>query len=439
LILKIKIIKPRNNRVTANTLSSRKDLKYFNPAMKKLSITLSSLAFMLAGTNPAKADWDFWAIKTESAPAESGRDYDTSKFGSKVYTFNSLTGEATFRGTKCFGAFFDQPKNMWMCQNPASTSVNQDGKLEVGHGDSNYIFDINSGNFSNSGARWQAAYTDTLGRPIAVTEKDGSKRIAISGTKLIEAKANGELHIGENSWITIEDDGVQKVYAKDANGKAIPINYSEGTDLQINGVSVQGQINSNKAGVKTNASAIKTNVDDIRNNKRSIESLEDNVNDLGFGVAGATALSTAMSALPTVAQDSPLSCGVGTGGYSSRFAMSVGCAVKANDRLSINAGGSYVFGGAADYGNGSLSTAAARAGFVFKFGNLDTPAASNEQLQSQLDKVQEENSSIREENASIRDENASIKEQNQELLARLERLEAIALGNQLASKTVSLK
>ena len=60
------------------------------------------------------------------------------------------------------------------------------------------------------------------------------------------------------------------------------------------------------------------------------------------------------------------------------------------DRLSINAGGSYVFGGAADYGNGSLSTAAARAGFVFKFGNLDTPAASNEQLQSQLDEVQEE-------------------------------------------------
>ena len=156
-------------------------------------------------------------------------------------------------------------------------------------------------------------------------------------------------------------------------------------------------------------------------------------------MAGATALSTAMSALPTVAQDSPLSCGVGTGGYSSRFAMSVGCAVKANDRFSINAGGSYVFGGAADYGNGSLSTAAARAGFVFKFGSLDTPAASNEQLQSRLDDVQEENSSIREENASIRDENASIKEQNQELLARLERLEAIALGHQPSGSTVSFK
>ncbi len=168
----------------------------------------------------------------------------------------------------------------------------------------------------------------------------------------------------------------------------------------------------------SNSSATKSNKRAINTNRRAINSLQDNVNDLGFGVAGATALSTAMSALPTVAQDSPLSCGVGTGGYSSRFAMSVGCAVKASYRLSINAGGSYVFGGATDYGNGSLSSAAARAGFVFKLGKIDTPAASNEQLQSQLDEV---------------------KDENEELRARLERLEAIALGNQPAPKTVSLK
>ena len=105
--------------------------------------------------------------------------------------------------------------------------------------------------------------------------------------------------------------------------------------------------------------------------------------------------------------------------------MSVGCAVKANDRLSINAGGSYVFGGNADYGDGTLSSAAARAGFVFKLGNLEAPAASNEQLQSQLDEMKQENT--------------AIKKQNEDLIARLERLEAIALGEKPALTKVSLK
>ena len=254
---------------------------------------------------------------------------------------------------------------------------------------------------------------------LATIDEEG---LSVGGKSIVRREINAEgeeeLHIGENSLVTVESDGVQKLYATDANGKKIPINITDGSDLQINGVSVQGQLDTNAGNIIENRMLI----DD---NAKAIDTLKDNVNDLGFGVAGATALSTAMSALPTVAQDSPVSCGVGTGGYSSRFAMSVGCAVKANDRLSINAGGSYVFGGAADYGNGSLSSAAARAGFVFKFGKLDTPVASNEQLQSQLDEVQEEN--------------ASIKEQNQELLARLERLEAIALGNKSSETTASLK
>ncbi|WP_413324888.1 YadA-like family protein [Synechococcus sp. MIT S9503] len=261
---------------------------------------------------------------------------------------------------------------------------------------------------------------------VAIIDDDG---LSVGGRSIVRRKINAageeELHIGENSLVQVESDGELKLYANDINGQRAPINITGGSDLQINGVSVQGQIDTNVKNINNNSAAINVNSSAINKNSKKIDALEDNVNDLGFGVAGATALSTAMSALPTVAQDSPLSCGVGTGGYSSRFAMSVGCAVKANDRLSINAGGSYVFGGAAEYGNGSLSNAAARAGFVFKFGNLDTPAASNEQLQSQLDEVQEEN--------------ASIKEQNQELLARLERLEAIALDNKPSAKTASLK
>ena len=73
-------------------------------------------------------------------------------------------------------------------------------------------------------------------------------------------------------------------------------------------------------------------------------------------VAGAAALSAALSSLPTVSDDAPFSCGVGTGGYSSRYAMGAGCAARLKERLSFNAGGSVLFGGSSDYGQGSLDT-----------------------------------------------------------------------------------
>ena len=388
--------------------------------MKKILSATLFATFFFAGS--AKAEWDHWAVKALGP-------FDARGIG--LYKVDSSDGSATLVGTRCD---LDPGINTCYQQIGSGTYVDSEtGKFYLENEAGDFIsYDPDTEKWTNQGSAWTSSYTKNYARPSVEGAGDGGIKIQLGGTKIYERKANGEIHVGENSWITVEEDGVQKVYAKDANGKAIPINYTEGTDLQINGVSVQGQIDSNKAGVKTNA-------DDIRNNKRSIESLEDNVNDLGFGVAGATALSTAMSALPTVAQDSPLSCGVGTGGYSSRFAMSVGCAVKANDRLSINAGGSYVFGGAADYGNGSLSTAAARAGFVFKFGNLDTPAASNEQLQSQLDEVQEENASIKSKYESMEQRYISIEQQNKELMERLQRLEAIALGNQPAETAVSLK
>jgi hypothetical protein len=191
----------------------------------------------------------------------------------------------------------------------------------------------------------------------------------------IARREGEELHIGENSFITREANGKQEIYARDAEGNPIPLNVTNGSDLQINGRSVQGQIDANTA---------------------AINSVQDNVNDLGYGVAGATALSAALSALPTVSSDSPLSCGVGTGGYSSRYAMSIGCAVKANERLSINAGGSYVFGGGSDYGNGSLSSVAGRAGFVLRIGNIQKPLPKDQSdLKSRLDSVEKENKDLR--------------------------------------------
>ena len=106
--------------------------------------------------------------------------------------------------------------------------------------------------------------------------------------------------------------------------------------------------------------------------------------------------------------------------------MGLGCAARLNERISLNVGGSHVFGGSSDYGGGSLGTIAVRGGFVFKLGTI--PKTSNldgEELQSQLDEVKQEN--------------ASIRQENKELLARLERFEAIALRQDSSVTKVSLK
>jgi hypothetical protein len=245
---------------------------------------------------------------------------------------------------------------------------------------------------------------------IASVSKTGLK---VGGKSIVRREINAqgeeELHIGENSLVTVESNGVQKLYATDAAGKKIPINITEGSDLQINGISVQGQIDTNAVNIRNNASS-------IEKNSKAIGEIKDDVKSLGSGVAGTAALSAALSALPTASEDAPFSCGVGTGGYSSRYAMGVGCAARLNERLSFNAGGSVLFGGASDYGSGTLDTVAGRAGFVFKFGNLTASSVeeSKEQLQSKL--------------MDVENRNAELAYQLESLQQRLSQLEALASG-----------
>ena len=239
-----------------------------------------------------------------------------------------------------------------------------------------------------------------------------------NNTNLISRNSDGVISIGTNSVkFGKEVAGNQSMWAEDENG-IVDINITNGTDLKINGVSVQGQINDNKSAIQKNTKAIDTN--------------RTNINNLGDGIAASTALSSALSALPVTPDDAPFSCGVGSGAYSSRFAMGLGCVAKVNQRLSVNVGGSHVFGSSSNYGGGSLDTVAVRGGFVFKLGKIDSPAATNEQLQSQLDAVKQEN-------AAIKARYSTIEEQNKALMARLERLEAIALGHQPATTTASVK
>ena len=216
-------------------------------------------------------------------------------------------------------------------------------------------------------------------------------------------KTNGDIHIGKNSFVIGDDliDGAHPIWAEDENGTKVPLNIY-GSDLQINGVSVQNQIDTNTSNISTNTSNISTNTSNIKN--------------LGEGVAGSTALTAALTALPQTSKESKLSCGVGSGAYSSRYAVSFGCASKVNERVDINAGGSYVFGGSKSYGGGTLDSGVVKAGFVFKLGELNKPT----QISMKDKKVMETKI------GTLTDKNEKLQNKVSTLMARLERLEKIA-------------
>ncbi len=217
-----------------------------------------------------------------------------------------------------------------------------------------------------------------------------SEGISQDGKNLIKQKSNGELHIGENSWITKEEDGVQKVYAKDAVGNPIPIDYTNGTKLLING--------------------------------RDVEQAIDNVG----------ALSAALTGLPTVPQDSPMACGIGTGTHSNNFAFSGGCASRINEKLAFNVAASFVPG--QQYQGNFDSSWSGRAGFVFKLGKVNKPS-----LISMNDKkaIKSSNKELKE---IVQKQSKQIAMQNEQIAmqnARLEKLERIALANQSDQQTVT--
>jgi hypothetical protein len=233
--------------------------------------------------------------------------------------------------------------------------------------------------------------------------------ISVSGGNLIKKDSNGNIHIGKNSFVIGNDvlNGAHPIWAEDENGSKIPLNIY-GSDLHINGKSVQGQIDTNKSGISTNTSNIKS---------------------LGEGVAGSTALTAALTALPQTSKESKLSCGIGTGAYSSRYALGFGCASKVNERVDINAGGSYVFGGSKSYGESTLDSGVIKAGFVFKLGELK----KSTQI-SMKDKDE-----LKQEISDLKANNKNIISQNKALLARLERLEKVALNESKSQDLATIK
>ena len=378
--------------------------------------------------------WDFVTIKSSRSNIDDPSKYTVGKL-------NSITGQRETLGSKIFG-YNDGNAVQGLSEVQYSAATN---RINFGTATASYYYDLGTQRWGLSDMQLESSSTDY-------------NRTKYSTRHLATGEGTKEVHLGENSLITVEENGVQKLYAKDADKKAIPINITEGSKLLIDGVEVTpgdskqvkinqknistnaGNIESNRQNISTNAGNIESNQKNISTNAGNIETNRKNINDLGYGVAGATALTAALSSLPTAADDTPFSCGVGTGGYSSRFAVGIGCASRLSDRLSVNVGGSHVFGGSSSYGGGSLDTVAARGGFVFKLGTIHKRSnIDGEELQSQLDELKQENSSIREENRAVRDENRAIRDENKELIARLERLEAIALGQQTEVTALSLK
>ena len=188
--------------------------------MKKF-VTVGLLSSsLIMGWNSVKADtWDHWAIKASDALSSTGLQF---------YTVNSATGEATLRTTKCFPQSGINP-----CKQQIGTNTYVDpetGKFFFENADGEtHSYNLDTDTWTNEGTSWKATYTNSSG---SVYQRLSVKR-----------KSNGEIHIGDNSWITKEENGRQKVYAKDSAGNSIPIDYTNGTKLLINGRDVEQSIN----------------------------------------------------------------------------------------------------------------------------------------------------------------------------------------------------
>ena len=101
--------------------------------------------------------------------------------------------------------------------------------------------------------------------------------VGSDGDTLISKEADGSVHIGENSLVTVEENGVQQLYATDADDEMININIKKGTDLLIDGVSVSGSLNTNATNIATNTTDIATNTTDIATNKTNIATNATNI------------------------------------------------------------------------------------------------------------------------------------------------------------------
>ena len=200
------------------------------------------------------------------------------------------------------------------------------------------------------------------------------------------------ISIGQNSLKLKETATAQEMWATDSSGRIAPINITNGSKLLINGRDV-----------------------------------EQSINNVG-------ALSSALTGLPTVPTDTTLACGLGTGTHGGDFAFSGGCASKVNEKLSINYAASTIIPGQ-DYAGDFEDIFSARAGFVWKLGK--SLKSTNVEFKDRKI-IEKKLSNLEKDNQLLKAKNDEIISHNQKLLARLEKLENIALKLQSSSKMISI-
>ena len=366
--------------------------------MKKfLVFSLLSSSFFLS-TPKAIADWDSWGYTRSSGTTGASFYKIDSETGDKlnVFTYTDKT------------KFFDTTYQSWysisnLRMNTANGNIeyksyeNCPGKTAWYEGTSTdpnctsvyekwYSVNLNEGTRTEISTPWHQSYTSIGDRPAIIRRKDGSITLEQNGEAIIGKKNNGEIHLGENSWITKEENGRQKVYAKDAAGNAIPIDYTNGTKLLINGRDV-----------------------------------EQSINNVG-------ALSAALTGLPTVPTDTTLACGLGTGTHGGDFAFSGGCASRVNDKLSINYAASMTMPGQ-DYAGDFEDTFSARAGFVWQLGKSTKPSQISMKTQEKME----------EKIYSLEEKNQNLENTVSTLMAKLEHLEKLALGEYKPDDLATIK
>ncbi len=205
--------------------------------------------------------------------------------------------------------------------------------------------------------------------------------------------STGVISIGENSLKLKETSNSQEMWATDSQGRIAPINITNGSKLLINGRDV-----------------------------------EQSINNVG-------ALSAALTGLPTVPTETTLTCGLGTGTHGGDFAFSGGCASKVNDKLSINYAASMTMPGQ-DYAGDFEDTFSARAGFVWKLGKSVKP---NLISMKENQKLTNEITDLKSENKKLNKKITKFETEKLELLARLERLEKIALSETNSRDLATIK
>ena len=389
---------------------------------KLLALTVIGSSLVL-GSNPAKADtWDHWGIKSVAEEYNGS----THTFW-KLYTINSSSGEATFRKNFCRYSSCQDATGIPRLRDVSDIAypenhVNKDSFIVREYDDSGNViykqYTLNNNTISgetvtNANDYWFDDYSYTRIRGAAQLDSDGNyysdfggqmwvkesadgtiswgkignstaiyslneNGVSQNGSNLISRSSDGITSIGANSLKLQESGGLQKMWATNASGESIPIDITNGSKLLINGRDVQQSIN-----------------------------------NVG-------ALSAALTGLPTVPTDTNLACGIGSGTYAGDFAFSGGCASKLNENLTMNYAASLTLPSSSDVGYSD--TFSARAGFVWKLGKDSKP--------TQISMKEKEN---------FETKIKTLEEKNNELLARLERLEKVALGESKSKDLATIK